>query len=68
MKAIVTHQNEDGTFDDVGTNNRFVTKQYKTERNLIKFNRNPKFPRKVRFEFYRSCIIREDKPYKTVID
>lgn len=37
MKAIVTRMNEDGTFDKVGMNNRYVTSHYKTVSGLIRY-------------------------------
>lgn len=37
MQAIITKRNADGSYDNVGMENRTVTKQYKTARNLLKF-------------------------------
>ena len=37
MKLILTRQNFDGTYDEVGMNNRTVISGYKTMRNAIKY-------------------------------
>lgn len=37
MKFIITRSNSDGTFDEVGMNNRYVTGGYKTLRTLIRY-------------------------------
>lgn len=41
MKIIVTKQNADGSFDNVGTNNRAIFSGYKTLKNAIKFGALP---------------------------
>lgn len=37
MKVIVTRKNKDGSFDNVGMNNRFFCDHYKTLNGLIKY-------------------------------
>jgi hypothetical protein len=37
MKLICTRQNSDGSYDNVGMNNRFLTSQYKTTRGFIRY-------------------------------
>lgn len=37
MKAIATVQNPDGTYDEVGMNNRRTTNAYQTERGLMRY-------------------------------
>lgn len=37
MKAIITRQNKDGTFDSCGTNNRMITREYKTATNVLRY-------------------------------
>ena len=37
MKLILTRQNPNGTYDEVGMNNRTVITGYKTVRNAIKY-------------------------------
>lgn len=37
MKVIVTRQNPDGTFDNVGMNNRFVTASYQSIASLLRY-------------------------------
>jgi hypothetical protein len=37
MKFIITRQNSDGTFDEVGMNNRYVTGGYMSQRTLIRY-------------------------------
>lgn len=68
MIAIVTRQNSDGTFDDIGMNNRTVTGHYKTEKNLLKFGIPEHFKKsgKVRVEFFVNSILMENKPFKTM--
>lgn len=34
---IVTRKNKDGTFDQVGMNNRILTRNYKTLKGLLKY-------------------------------
>ena len=66
MKAIITRQNADGSFDGVGTNNRVLTGHYKLLRNLIKHGVPEHFKnRECRFELYHNSIIFEDEPFKT---
>ena len=36
-KFIVTRKNKDGSFDNVGTNNRYLTSKYKTLSGLIRY-------------------------------
>jgi len=36
MRAIVTHQNNDGSYDSAGMNNRLLTGEYKKLTNLMK--------------------------------
>ena len=37
MKAIITYPNPDGTYDEVGTRNKWLTSHYKTERGLLRY-------------------------------
>ena len=66
MKVIVTRANEDGSFDEVGMNNRMVVSDLKTE-NGIK-NRAAKFAqgKKHRLEFFYTNFYQEDAD-KTII-
>lgn len=41
MRAIVTRENPDGTFDNVGIFNRTITKAYKTEQQLLRYGVTP---------------------------
>jgi len=66
MKAIVTKQNDDGTFDEVGMGNRFVTASYKTKKNLIRYNTDRDFKRTIRFEIYHDSINGELTPFDIV--
>ena len=36
-KFIVTRKNKDGSFDNVGMNNRYLTSEYKTLSGLIRY-------------------------------
>lgn len=38
---ILTRQNNDGSYDEVGMNNRCIIRGYKTYRNAFKFGINP---------------------------
>jgi len=40
-KYIVTKQNNDGSYDSVGMNNRCIISGYKTYKNAFKFGINP---------------------------
>lgn len=37
MKAIITRPNSDGTYDDVGMNNQYLTSHYKTKTGLLRY-------------------------------
>ena len=37
MRAIITRQNADGSYDGVGMNNRYLTKDYRLQHNLLTF-------------------------------
>ena len=53
MKIIVTKENADGTYDDVGTNNRVLISGYKTLKNAMKFGVKPFANNKpIRVEIY----------------
>jgi hypothetical protein len=53
MKLILTRQNPNGTYDEVGMNNRTVISGYKTMRNAIKYRVLPfSLGRPVRVEEY----------------
>lgn len=53
MKIIVTKENADGTYDDVGTNNRALISGYKTLKNAMKFGVMPFANNKaIRVEIY----------------
>ena len=53
MKIIVTKENADGTYDDVGMNNRALFSNYKTLKNAIKFGAVPYADgKKIRVEVY----------------
>ena len=61
MKYIITRQNNDGSFDTVGMNNRCIVDGYKTYKNAFKFAINPwGRGRVVRVETYPNSIY--DKP------
>lgn len=52
MRAIITQPNKDGTYDDVGMNNRTVTKNYKTFKNLIQHGIPSNFVGRLRLEIW----------------
>lgn len=41
MKILVTRQNEDGTYDACGMNNRFIVSGYKTIYTAIRYRLQP---------------------------
>lgn len=41
LKIIVTKQNNDGSYDSVGMNNRALFSHYKTVKNAVKFGALP---------------------------
>lgn len=56
-RYIVTRQNADGTFDEVGMNNRMLISDYKTYRNAYKYAINPFGRGKLcRVEVYGSSV------------
>lgn len=68
MKAIITRRNNDGSFDEVGMNNRILTGQYKLLCNLVKFGVPEHFKNhECRFELYYNNIIFEHQPFKTFV-
>lgn len=52
MKAIITRANPDGSFDEVGMNNRTVTKSYKTREGLFKYGIPDSFNGRLRIEIF----------------
>lgn len=74
IKAIVTAQNDDGSYSEVGTNTRRVTKAYTSERTLMRYGLRwcpAEFGvgRRIRIEMFQGERIPTDenaKPFKTV--
>jgi hypothetical protein len=64
MKAIITKQSSNGTYDEVGMNNRALFSHYKTERGVIRYG-VPAFAngRPCRVEFFHNIY---GQPYRTV--
>ena len=66
MRAIITRQNQDGSYDEVGMANRIYTGTYKYARNLIQYAIPKHFQNKnLRVEIYYTPI-QQDKPDLTV--
>lgn len=64
MKAILTKQNDNGTYDSVGMRNRSIVSNYATKKGLLRFAVKPfGNGRKVRVEILGSSIY--DKPVET---
>lgn len=57
MKAIVTRQNPDGSFDEVGMNNRTVFGPYRAQRTIEKLAAEFAGRRGYRVELYRTDSI-----------
>lgn len=68
MKAIITRPNSDGTYDDVGMNNRTVVGPYKLLNNLIRHGTPQHFKGKgrLRYELFYGDSILPEKPDKTI--
>ena len=66
MRAIVSIPHADGTYDNVGMNRRYISNEYKTERNLIHNvqKRNP--GQKLRLEVWYSWDNRYSEPNKII--
>jgi hypothetical protein len=43
MKAIITRQNADGTYDEVGINNRMLRSEYKSIKSLLRYGIGEQF-------------------------
>jgi hypothetical protein len=69
IKAIVTKQNADGTFDEVGMNNRTIIGPYKRLSTILKHADEWAGPNKtIRVELYRNTSLSlQDKPYDTAV-
>lgn len=65
MKAIITRPNSDGTYDDVGMNNRTVSGTYRLLSNLIKHGTPKHFKGRLRYELFYGDSILPEKPDKT---
>lgn len=61
-RVLVTRQNEDGTYDGIGTNNRTIVR-LKTQRGIANRLRDWRRGRKLRLEWYGESIFGE--PYAT---
>lgn len=66
MKAIVTIRNQDGSYDEVGMRNRFVTNNYRTRRNLIRFGVRKVTSKDVRLELYHNHLLESEKPNQVI--
>lgn len=67
MKIICTRQNEDGSFDDVGTNNKFLTSHYKTVQGFIRYGIPETYrKRNLRIEIYHDHNFYIAPPCRTI--
>ena len=57
MRAIITRPNEDGSYNEVGMNNRTVTGQYKTKKGLLRYGIPDHFKGKLRIELFHLSIL-----------
>ena len=66
MKALLTKQNDDGTYDECGMNNQHITSAYRTERGLRRYGLG-RFKGLVRVKMYNDNDIyrNPDAPFKT---
>lgn len=65
MKAIVTTANDDGTYDEVGMKNRFVTKYYEGSHGLFRWGIKDTCARARRIEVFGGNSI-HGKPLKVL--
>ncbi len=68
MKAIITVQNADGTYDEVGMNNRTMVSHLKSERGILKWAKeyaNVRKAKNIRLEFFGSNIYKD--AFKTIV-
>ena len=57
-KYLVTRENADGSYDEVGMNNRCVVDGYKTFRNAFKYGINPfGNGKRVKVEVYSNSLL-----------
>lgn len=64
MKAIITKQRLDGTFDSVGMNNRALISHLTTERGVIKWAAGYAGGKPHRIELFTNIY---GEPYKTIM-
>lgn len=64
MKVIVTRENNKGTFDEVGMNNRMIIDWLKSESHIIKHAREFSNGKKVKLEYFHDDNV-YGKPFKT---
>jgi len=64
MKAIITKQRPDGTFDSVGMNNRALISHLTTERGVLKWAAGYAGGRPHRIELFTNIY---GEPYKTIM-
>lgn len=64
MKVILTRQNNDGTYDEVGMNNRMLISDLKADRAIDRHARAFGRGRKVRLEYFTDSNFYADKPFK----
>jgi hypothetical protein len=61
MKIICTRQNLDGSYDEVGTNNQFLTSQYKTVSGFLRYGVPDTYKnKKIRLQVWRGDNIYRD--------
>ena len=66
MKAIITKKNQNGSYDECGMNNRFLTSTYKTVKGLIKYGISKNWRSQgVRIEVFNYNLYQEN-PDKTI--
>lgn len=66
MYAIVTKMNDDGTFDNVGMNNRAPVSHLTTENGIMRWAREYARGKTFRVEFYYTRYSLQ--PFKTVVE
>jgi hypothetical protein len=66
MYAIVATMNSDGTFDEVGMNNRAPVSHLKTEKGILNWARKYARGKTFKVDIYYDCY--SNKPLKTIVE
>jgi hypothetical protein len=63
MRFIITQPNQDGSYDEVGMRNRYLTSSYSTVKGLLRYGIAKHFTGQIRIEVYGENVFCD--PFKT---